>query len=150
MNHVNSVYLAARFSKQEELKGYRDLFLQQNIGVTSTWLEQDPDKTAPNGGNQLDETGDTETRTKHAIQDLVDVRRADGLVFFSEPQLARRGGRHVEFGYALALGKPIYVVGGFENIFHYTPGIRHFDTVQDVVQDIHLTNFYLTEMEKGK
>lgn len=141
MNHVSSVYLAARFSKQPEMRKIRDLFLQEKINVTSTWLDQHP-----NG----DLGDDPVTDTRNAIRDLVDVRVADGLVFFSEAQLARRGGRHVEFGYALALGKPIYVVGNKENIFHYTPGIKHYQTVQEVVQEITLSNLLIEEMAKGK
>ena len=143
MNIVRSVYLAARFSKQEQLREYRDLFVKKGILVTSTWLDQDVVTNLGGPGEKH------ELNTRFAIQDLVDVRLADGLVFFSEPELARRGGRHVEYGYALALGKPIYVVGGKENIFHYTPGIRHFGSVDEVLQDITLTNFYLDEMGKG-
>ena len=141
LNLVKSVYLAARFSKQAEMRTHRDAFLQEKINVTSTWLDQHP-----NG-----ELGDDPiVDSRNAIRDLVDVRIADGLVFFSEAQLARRGGRHVEFGYALALGKPIYVVGNKENIFHYTPGIKHYQSVQEVVQEITLTNLLIEEMTKGK
>ena len=44
-----------------------------------------------------------------------------GEIFFSEPsdKAVRRGGRHVEFGFAMAGNKPIFVIGPKENIFHY-------------------------------
>jgi len=124
---VRSVYLAARFSRQAEMRKYRDLLEKSRIWVTATWLDQ-------KGDGELGDHPDQDT--KHAVMDLEDVRVADGLVFFSERNLARRGGRHVEFGYALALGKQVYVVGNRENIFHYTPGVRHFATIEDVIQEL--------------
>lgn len=125
--NINSVYLAARFSKQKEMRQHRELFQKAGIFVTSKWLDQ---ATVENLG--ADEALDA----KHAVQDLVDIRIADGLVFFAEPELARRGGRHVEFGYALALGKPIYVVGPHENVFHFVPGIKHFESVPEVILEL--------------
>lgn len=37
---------------------------------------------------------------------------------------ASRGGRHVEFGMALALGKRVIVVGPRENVFHLLPEVE--------------------------
>ena len=68
---------------------------------------------------------------EQAVIDLEDVDRADSLLFFAEDPLigTPRGGRHVEFGYALAKGKRCIVIGGEENIFHYLPNVMHFPTV---------------------
>jgi hypothetical protein len=38
-----------------------------------------------------------------------------------------RGGRHVEFGAAVATGKRLIVVGHRENLFHHLPGVEFFD-----------------------
>jgi hypothetical protein len=50
-----------------------------------------------------------------------DVKRADCLISFTEDLTVpntSRGGRHVEFGLALALAKLCYIVGPVENVFH--------------------------------
>lgn len=39
-----------------------------------------------------------------------------------------RGGRHVEFGMALAMDKRLVVVGPRENVFHLLPAVEQFDT----------------------
>ena len=56
--------------------------------------------------------------------DREDVLRADGLILFAEPELDGGSGRHVEFGMALALGKPTIVVGRVENLFQRLPEVR--------------------------
>jgi hypothetical protein len=46
-----------------------------------------------------------------------------------EPRSIRsRGGHHVEFGYALAQGKRIILVGHRENVFNYLPEIEFIET----------------------
>ena len=44
-----------------------------------------------------------------------------------------RGGRHVEFGLAIAWGKPVYLVGERENVFHWLPQVRVFPALDEVV-----------------
>jgi hypothetical protein len=47
--------------------------------------------------------------------------RADAVIIFTEipNTVLATGGRHVEFGLALAHGKRVFVVGPRENVFHY-------------------------------
>jgi len=70
------------------------------------------------------------------VDDVEGLLDADVVVSFtSEPRSgATRGGRHVEFGIALALrffgkGVPrLYIVGPLENVFHAPPEVdRRFD-----------------------
>jgi len=53
-------------------------------------------------------------------EDGDDVAAAQLLIAFTEaPRSVRsRGGRHVEYGIALALRKPVWLVGPRENVFH--------------------------------
>ena len=44
------------------------------------------------------------------------------------------GGRHVEFGYGLALGKIMICVGEREHVFAHLPSIRFFDTEEAAVE----------------
>ena len=67
-----------------------------------------------------------------AEDDITDLLASDAVVSFTEPprSAASRGGRHVEFGYALGLFKPICVIGPKENIFHYNLLVAHFESLE--------------------
>jgi nucleoside 2-deoxyribosyltransferase len=107
-----NVYMAARYSRRLELCGYAAHLESLGHTVTSRWLLGN--HQAEN--DQLHRGADAE---QFAREDLDDLEAAEIVVAFSEaPRTSSsRGGRHVEFGYALALGKPICVVGPRENVF---------------------------------
>lgn len=138
------IYLAARYSRREELLTYREEL--QSIGheVTSRWLNgshQISDEGTPIGddGESLVEFGETEKagqlRQHFAIEDLQDVKDADLLIAFTEPprSTASRGGRHVELGYALALGKIVATVGPRENVFCWLPEVRAYSSWHELI-----------------
>lgn len=112
------VYLAARFEMREALGAWRDLFRTHGIDVTSRWIGGDHD--TPRAGEAEDAA-----RRRFAEEDLDDIRVADCVVLLNprEHHRSGRGGRHVEVGYALALGKPIIIVGERENVFHWCTGV---------------------------
>jgi nucleoside 2-deoxyribosyltransferase len=114
------IYLAARYSKHPEMREAAAYLAARGHEVTSRWI---------NGSHELGDHPTDEARRRLAVEDCEDLRSADVVIAFSEaPRTVsnQRGGRHVEFGMALALGKPIYVVGPKENVFHYLPGVCHF------------------------
>lgn len=76
----------------------------------------------------------------------MDVDGADVLVLFTvKPTRAtKRGGRHVEFGIAYALGKTLVVCGPRENIFHYMDGVQQFDDFDAV------KGFLVSERDKRR
>ena len=120
-----NAYLAARYSRKKEIKSLIPVLLANNIAVTSSWLHEEASETA-----HLDEF--TPTFCRHTAKiDLDDIDNSDTFVFFSEdPNIGTpRGGRHVEFGYALSQGKRMIVIGGEENIFHYLPQIIHYTSL---------------------
>lgn len=106
---VASVYLSARFERRDELDGYRADLEAVGIEVTSRWLI-DPTNPTP-------EVTD-EAWGEVATKDVEDIRRADAFVLFSEQGRPGGGGRHVEFGVAVGLGKRVILVGEPENLFH--------------------------------
>jgi hypothetical protein len=70
-------------------------------------------------------------RQRLALLDEEDVRGAtDGLILLAEAkgQLVP-GGKHVETGMALALGRRVYVIGERENMFHWHPMVRVFSEI---------------------
>ena len=114
------VYLAARYSLKNQMVEYAHELRSLDIEVTSRWLEEPHSPTSQIGDVSED------LMRQYAQIDVEDIHAADTLVFFSvDPTTPTvRGGRHVEFGYALALGKSILVVGPKENIFHFLPSVR--------------------------
>lgn len=142
-------YLAARYSRREELCAYRSTLAAHGAVVTSRWL---------NGNHQIDDRGvpigdsgatlveadpgtaeadarAAELRAHFASEDLRDVECADVVVAFTEePRVAAsRGGRHVELGLALALRKQVVVVGPRENVFTWLPTVEHYPSWQSAL-----------------
>lgn len=115
------IYLAAKYARREELLPLAETMTSFGHECTSTWL-----------------TGETEISTANAEMDLRDVARADALLFFSEERDVgyMTGGRHVEFGYAVALRKQMAVVGCRENIFHMLKGVTHFESFEEAMLSI--------------
>ena len=117
------LYLAARFSRQLELRKYADELRSNGIIVTSRWLGQHDESTyeelTPEGCQKCGE------------HDVEDVLAADGIVSFTEPNgipNTSRGGRHVELGIAIGAGKKLYAIGPRENVFHWLPSILWYET----------------------
>ena len=117
-----SVYLAAPYSTKDVIMQYANELRAVGVAVTSSWLEE---PHAPN--TQMAELTD-EVHEKYAIRDVEDIDAADAFVLFTDPTKAVvRQGRTFEFGYAVAKGKTIVIVGTeHENIFHYLPGLYRF------------------------
>lgn len=118
------VYTAARYSMKDEVAEYANELRAAGIGVTSRWLEEPHSPQATMG------EVDVNLLRSYARQDVEDIKAADILVFFSVSDTTPmvRGGRHVEFGIAMALGLHIVVIGPKENIFHLLPEVIHFET----------------------
>jgi len=122
------VYLAAPYSRKDEIKGYAEELRAGGVTVTSSWLEEPHTPTT-----QMQDLTHEE-HLKYAVQDVKDVHAAKLLVFFTDPTgTIVRGGRHVEFGIALERRMPIFVIGEQrENIFHHMPGVMHFESWEKV------------------
>lgn len=115
------VYLAGRFSRRAEFAAIAAQLTNVGIEVTSRWLAESDHMT-------FDKLTDQE-RSDRAYYDQEDIIECDVFVSFGEtPEVGyNSGGRHVEFGMALALGKPILLLGHRENVFHYFPYITFSD-----------------------
>lgn len=117
------IYIAARYDRRFEMLGVAASLMRVGHEVTSRWIE---------GGRG----GDSELVA--GLEDVGDLANADCLVTFTEqPERgvawAARGGRHVEFGIALACGKRLCVVGPRENVFHHMPSVEVYTTVADLI-----------------
>lgn len=115
------VYLCARYSRRDELRAVRERLQASGHTVTSSWLDTQWEHRDDQGSS----AAPPEYREEYAVKDYNDVLDADCLVAFTEPpRSGGRGGRHVEFGIALAAGKILIIVGQPENIFHYHPRVE--------------------------
>ncbi len=131
-----TIYLAARYSRREELCGYREQLRALGYKVNADWLnEMDPKKVAAIEGADDHMAG--VYRREEAQMDYMQIIMADTLIAFTDsfdgpvaPSIAR-GDRHVEFGIALANHARVIVVGPRENIFHWLPVIEHCPTWGD-------------------
>jgi hypothetical protein len=116
------IYIAARYDRRFEMLGIAAALIRAGHDVTSRWIQGrggDPDLVV-------------------ALEDIGDLANADCLVTFTEqPERgvawAARGGRHVEFGIALACGKRLCVVGPRENVFHHLPSVEVYPTVAGLI-----------------
>lgn len=116
---MRRVYLAGRFSRRDEFNGYAVRLREWGLTVDARWLVEDHEWYG-----ERDEDAVAAARS-FAKDDLEDVSRADIVLVFTEPPNAggrNRGGRHVEYGIALALHKDILIVGEPENVFHNLTG----------------------------
>ncbi len=99
-------HLAARYARRVELCRYREQLLSIGDTVTSRWLDF---RKMPSWSCGI------------AREDCEDLMAADAVIIFTEipNTVLATGGRHVEFGLALAQGKRVIIVGPRENVFHY-------------------------------
>lgn len=77
-------------------------------------------------------------------RDLEDIRNSRVFFYFVDPIGTSLGlGKHIELGYALALGKPIFMVGERKlgKVFFWNPLLRwvEYDTAQilAILQELH-------------
>lgn len=118
------VYIAAMYSLRDEVRNHHmKVLAAAGHEVTARWLWKDE----PPGSEQAS-----------AIKDLADVARADAIVLLTNliGTMYSGGGRHVEFGYALALGKHCFTVGEYETIFQHLPQVTVCGTIDAVVKGL--------------
>ncbi|MBW3672369.1 MAG: nucleoside 2-deoxyribosyltransferase [Acidobacteria bacterium] len=127
---MTSVYLAAAYSTKDQLRPYAHELRQLGFEVTAQWLDEPHAATVPFTSR------DPEELRAFASRDIDDVARSDVFLFFSlDPeQPTKRGGRHVEFGLAVATGKRVIVIGPRENIFHFLPEVEVVKTWPEAVE----------------
>lgn len=132
------IYLAARYSRREEMLEYKKALESRMHEVTARWIE---------GGHQINEIAymeSEENKTKNAqfaMEDLIDLMNSDCVISFTEEPRAMsnsRGGRHVEFGAALVSDKKMIIVGHRENVFHFMPQVTYFETFEECLQSFAL------------
>ncbi len=120
---MKNIYLAARFERQHEMRGYRRVLNSLGYSVSSRWLDQ----ISADGA-----LGPIEKRNCAQV-DLQDIRESDTLILFTSDL---HGGystaaHKVEFGIAIAMGMRLIVIGQYENVFCHLPKVHQFDSFKE-------------------
>ena len=97
-----TIYIAAPWPLRSEAQALCAQLREAGVAVRATWLDR-----------ELDEL-------PGALADLADITLADALVLLNPEEYrdSGTGGRHVETGYALALGRKVFILGVRSNGFH--------------------------------
>jgi hypothetical protein len=112
------LYLAAAYERAGEMRGARDVLEAMGYTVTSRWIDQQDGETEAAGQDSL--ADNPAAYARYAEIDLEDLRAANVIIHFTG---GGRGGRHTEFGAAIAWGKHLVLVGPREHVFHALPWV---------------------------
>lgn len=121
-----NIYLAARFSLASRMRWRRADLRQYGYEVTSRWIDYDTRPDLPSNCEMI------------SSKDLEDIEKAD-LVIVDALQSSTRGGLHTELGYALGLGKEVWVIcygTSDDNVFFWAPHVTRFTSWAGVMQKI--------------
>lgn len=122
------IYIAARFSRRPEANALARHLQSLGHTITSRWVKPDCGHVLPTG---LSRQAEDAERQRFALEDVEDVLAANWLIsLMEEPRNNSRGGRHIEFGIAVALGHKLTIIGPRETVFHHLPQVQHFETTE--------------------
>jgi hypothetical protein len=132
-------YLAARFSRAEEMCEYRDVLHELGHKVTSRWID------GAERDGEFREKNFQQVSEIVAVEDLEDLANADVVLNFagngkSTKKKPPKGGRHVEFGVGLALNKMTVLIGEPEHAFHWLPSVERYATFEDYLDVLENNN----------
>ena len=126
------IYLCARYSRRDQMRMVRTILGDAGHEVISRWLDTDWEPAEPRSSS----AAPPEYREKYALIDMEDVESCDAILTITEaPDGCGRGGRHVEFGMAVAWGKKLFVIGYRENVFHHLPRVQFFPWTEGLLSN---------------
>ena len=102
-------YLAASYPRKQEAIELAGRLVDEGFVCTATWLTMSTegyDETFPGPGI--------------AKRDIQDIRQAEIFIGLIGDTLSH-GGRDTELGVAIALNKPIFLLGNRQQVFHVLP-----------------------------
>ena len=94
--------------------------------VTSRWINLRDGDYPEYSAETLN--SDPQSFSAYAETDIADIHAADTIVSFTGG--GGKGGRHVEFGLGIALGKRLVVIGPREHVFHTLPQVEQYPDLE--------------------
>lgn len=104
------------------------LALRPDSEVTSRWIDLHDGMVPQSFSQEALRDGHEMAWRIAGHPDVQDLMAADVVVSFGHAEGGGKGGRHVEFGMALVLGKRLVLVGVREHVFHTAPQVEHFES----------------------
>jgi nucleoside 2-deoxyribosyltransferase len=125
-----SVYIAAPFNSRDRAKILRDVLKVHGVGCTATWLD-----------SHIHDNVADDQQAEEAARDLRDIRKADAFILVCNSGPSSTGGMFIEFGYALGLNIPIYVVKPdadlpIRGVFYRLPQVTIAECMSCVVEEV--------------
>ena len=130
-----NIYLAARYSRIDEMKEHkRELEALGHI-VVSRWVDDEKGTDRRVTSEML--LQDLDTAYNVANEDLSDIDDANLFVLFTEPErVLTRGGRHFETCYAYFGDLECVLIGARENVFHALPRFVQYDIWAEFIESL--------------
>ena len=124
----HSIYLISRYGRIEEMQAIAADLTELGHDVCSSWVKGEH--------KALDNKATFEQLQRWCNIDIKDLEQASLIIAFTEQpgNSHARGGRHVEYGYALAFAQNaphhvwLHVVGHRENMHYCAPEIVFWNT----------------------
>jgi len=120
------IYVASFFETKKRLQEPKNALWEMGYNITSSWLNEIP---------KADFIPTKEIFWKKlAMKDLAELNAADAIIL-DTIDVNPRGGREVEFGFALGCWqtKLVCIVGPYRNVFH-TLADKQFDSWEDCLK----------------
>jgi hypothetical protein len=122
------VYLASAYSRRAEMRAIAAALIAAGHDITARWI--DGRHETPSAGMAVDST---EHLGWAADEDVEDVAASDAVVSVTGGGDRSRGGRHVEAGIAIGLGKRRIVLGEREHVFDHRRDVEQVASVDELV-----------------
>jgi nucleoside 2-deoxyribosyltransferase len=116
------IYVAAPFQMRNDAIKVMHWLVSHGHTVTSRWLVD------------IEDPSDLSKQADYANKCMTAIINSDVILALNTPEWANAGtgGRHIELGYALALGKQIVLLGVRSNVFHHLECVRVIDRLEDL------------------
>lgn len=125
------IYLAARYTRRNEMREYAKELRALGHTITSQWLMERKD------AEMKMEDVTAADHQRFAERDLADIDSADVFIgFVGEKKSDKRGGHHIELGWALAKGKRCIIVEKPENTFHYLKQVEVAEDFEELLDEL--------------
>ncbi len=125
------IYVAASYPRKKDAIAISDRLEALGHTMMSRWKWEDEGYTSDFGRRETQQE-QYDRLSAAAIRDLEDLKNSEIVVCLTdgENQLTH-GGRHSELGIMLYETKRVIIIGPREQVFHYHPDVKQYESVED-------------------
>jgi len=115
------IYIAASFPRKNEACVLANMLAAMGHKITSRWHSEDSSYAT------------VEQMHNRAKRDYEDLDACNVFVSLTGDNLTH-GGRHAEFGFALAMSKRVILIGEREHVLHWCSGVELYKDVEEFLR----------------